>query len=245
MEPSVNISYTLRLVLDDLKSRLSQLTQNVTSYDHLLYVQHELRDESPFHAVREHYGKISGVQEKIREEVRHINTQLRTLYDERTSSENDRQKKAWIVNTSINLRNEFEQILTKLRVMQQNFIQSHKSKVFDLERQLDPSNYNNGEVQQKIALYRDCLNRFETDIHVNGQTMDQLKNLIVAQESAESYNNYDTVEISPRVTEIHQIPVDPPQGGVTIQQLKRRQNLILVVIVALVLMLIVTLILIA
>lgn len=75
MEPGVNISYTLRLALDELKSRLSQLTQNgkfiwftviiliqiapiVTSYDHLMYVEHELRDESPFHAVREHYSKM-------------------------------------------------------------------------------------------------------------------------------------------------------------------------------------------
>ena len=58
MDNSGSISYTLRLVYDDLKNRMTQLTQDVNSYDHLMYVENELRDESPFSIVSEHYSKM-------------------------------------------------------------------------------------------------------------------------------------------------------------------------------------------
>lgn len=64
------------------------------------------------------------------------------------------------------------------------------------------------EVQQKIELYRNCLNRCETDIHVNGQTMDQLKTLMTQDNSADGMLSYDTVDISAQVTQVQSVTVD-------------------------------------
>ncbi|KAH9389403.1 hypothetical protein TYRP_023349, partial [Tyrophagus putrescentiae] len=173
------------------------------------------------------------ILDKIREEVQHINAQLRIFYDERFSNENDDVKKAWIINTSKTLKNDFEETMSKLRVMQQNFIQTHKSKIFDLERQIDPSNPSNLNVQEKIELYRNSMSRCETDIHLNNQKLEQLR-MHLSNGSFDNLQNYDTVDISPRVTAIHPVPID------AVGTLNRKQHLLLVVIAATTLMLIVT-----
>ncbi len=98
--------------------------------------------------------------------------------------------------------------MSKLRVMQQNFIQTHKSKIFDLERQIDPSNPSNLNVQEKIELYRNSMSRCETDIHLNNQKLEQLKMHLSNGASFDILQNYDTVDISPRVTAIHPVPID-------------------------------------
>lgn len=147
----------------------------------------------------------------------------------------------------------------------------YQSKIFDLERKIDPSNPTNLDVQEKIELYRNSMSRCETDIHLNNQKLEQLKMHLSNGAAFDNLQNYDTVDISPRVHTIHPVPIDRSfESGVTLevicfqiklklekavidlkfnshfflQTLNRKQHLLLVVIAATTLMLLVTLILI-
>lgn len=95
-----------------------------------------------------------------------------------------------------------------------------QSKIFDLERKIDPSNPTNLDVQEKIELYRNSMSRCETDIHLNNQKLEQLKMHLSNGASFDNLQNYDTVDISPRVTAIHPVPIDRPfESGVTFEVL--------------------------
>lgn len=72
-------------------------------------------------------------------------------------------------------------------------------------------------MQQKIELYRNCLSRAETDLHVNSTTLEQLK-VHISQVASDVLRNYDTVDIAPRVTAIHPVPIDRSfDQGVTLE----------------------------
>lgn len=73
-----------------------------------------------------------------------------------------------------------------------------QSKIFDLERTIDPSNPTNLNVQEKIDLYRSSMSRCETDLHLNVQKLEQLKMHLSSGASIDNLQNYDTVDISPR-----------------------------------------------
>lgn len=69
-----NVSYTLRRVYDDLKSRLSLLSQNgknalqtdmcgnlcssVTAYDHMMYLEHDITDQEFADKVDLYYSRL-------------------------------------------------------------------------------------------------------------------------------------------------------------------------------------------
>lgn len=248
MDANVNISYTLRLVLDNLKTRQVQLAQDVTAYDHLMYMGHELKDDSTLQATQEHYNELNIVQDKIREEIQHINTQLCTLYGERTADSNEN-KKQWIINTSFAVKSELERQFDKLRLIQQNFIQSLKSKIFDLERKVDPTGLINLENREKIEIYRNSLNRCESDIYMSGQVKAQLDALMSNDQPSDLTASYEPVDITTTTTTNRNavlpevVLANVPSVGVTFEMIKRKQQLILVGIVALMVIMVITMIL--
>lgn len=171
-------------------------------------------------------------------------------------------QKVWIITAACNLKAELAETLERLRKLQTNFVQVHQSKVFDLERALASNGHHQaGDGHARIDLYRNTSNRLETDMQYNVEISGDLDRLILAVAAAEEVNGgntggggngydnhnldrtYDEVAIHSHI----QVPriVTPtdgggggvfasarPEGSYTLETIKRKQNLLIIIGVA-------------